>query len=132
MSDVEDVDEPLSGSSAHENAPRSRDAPNTKFASVPYPIPREPRAYEATIHFGQRLKERVPPADRNRAVRDTIRFGTLRGAADPPELARPEDVCAYFQFDGEEWTIVVGIVPEAVWGDRKHRAITIYEREGDG
>lgn len=111
--------------------------PNTKRVSVPHPIPRDPGEYQATVHFGQRLRERVPQQLRDRVVRECIERGTCRGEPNPGSIDSSRDVQQAFKFErhieGEDWIVVVGIVPEAFTEpDVKHLAITVYPvEEGD-
>ena len=108
---------------------------NTKLVAVPLEVPREPEAYRATTHFGQRLRERVPEELRDRLVRDLIEGGTLRGTTDPRNDGK-DDVHQYFAFEdrvnGRDWRLVVGVVPAAfIEPTRKHLAVTIIDVGGD-
>jgi hypothetical protein len=107
-------------------------APNTKRVSVAHPVPREPDAYRATVHFGQRLRGRVPEAQRDSVVRECIEQGELRGTT-PPADSDADDVRQYFAFEhcvnGRDWRLVVGIRPAAFRADGSdhHLAVTIME-----
>jgi len=107
---------------------------NTKLVAVPLEVPREPEAYRATTHLGQRLRERVPEELRDRLVRGLIEGGTLRGTTDPRNAGK-DDVHQYFAFEGRiegrDWRLVVGVVPAAfVEPRRKHLAVTIIDVSG--
>jgi len=107
----------------------SDQAPNTKYVQVPHEVPREPEQYRSTIHFGQRLRERVPEDSRDRVVRECITQGRVRGenARQPTD---EDDVRQFFSFerrvDDVEYRLVVGLRDEAFYDDSKqHLAITI-------
>ena len=108
--------------------------PNTKFAPVPMPVPRDPAEYRAGVHFAQRLRERVPEALRDRVVRESIEQGYCRGASPPDSIDGDGSMVQAFAFEreleGVEWTVVVGIMREAYLRDEaKHKAITVYGNE---
>ncbi|ELZ05325.1 hypothetical protein [Natrialba aegyptia] len=111
-------------------------APNTKFAPVPMPVPRDPSEFRATAHFSQRLRERVPSALRDRVVRECIESGFCRGASPPDSIDSDDQMVQAFAFDqeveGVEWTVVVGIMRDAYLRDgAKHKAITVYPGDDD-
>ena len=109
-------------------------------------VPREPDAYRPTTHFGQRLRERVPSADRNRVVRECFERGVCRGTTSARSVDRPGEVFQTFEFEarfsesalmGSEtartYALVVGVVREAFRNPRKkHRALTIVPRNDGG
>ncbi|MEF8784140.1 MAG: hypothetical protein V5A39_13490 [Haloarculaceae archaeon] len=43
---------------------------------------REPAAYQPTVHFGQRLRERVPENHRDSLVRGCLQRGRCHGLGD--------------------------------------------------
>lgn len=106
--------------------------PITKQVPVPFDVPRDPEAYRATIHFGQRLRERVPEFKRDRVVRETIHHGDQHGATPPQSVGEHDRVVQHFRIVHDSWTVVVGICPDAFRReDRKHLAMTIYEEDSD-
>ena len=102
-----------------------------------YEVPREPAAYRPTTHFGQRVRERVPAAHRDRIIRECFEHGVCRGTTPPSSLDRPGAVFQTFEFEARiligfssrAFSLVVGVVRDAFRGSAKHRALTIYEPE---
>jgi hypothetical protein len=111
----------------------SETAPNTKHVQVPHEVPRDPGGYRATVHFGQRLRERVPEDLRDVVVEKCIRRGRVHGTTDHQGV--DAEVVQFFKFVGEvgdrDWAVVVGIRGEAFYGDEKHLAVTVYEVTDD-
>ena len=118
----------------------SLEAPNAKHVVVDgetYEVPREPDAYRPTTHFGQRVRERVPAAHRDRIIRECFATGVCRGTTPPSSVDRPGAVFQTFEFEtrilignsSRVFSIVVGVVRDAFRGRGKHRALTIYEPE---
>jgi len=109
-------------------------------------VPREPDAYRPTTHFGQRLRERVPAADRDRVVRECFERGVCRGTTPTRSVDRPGEVFQTFEFEarfsesvlmGSEtartYALVVGVVREAFRvPSKKHRVLTIVRRDDGG
>ena len=109
-------------------------------------IPRDPNRFRPTTHFGQRLRERVPAADRDRVVRECFERGVCRGTTPARSVDRPGVVFQTFEFEarfsesaliGSEtartYALVVGVVREAFRNPRKkHRALTIVRRDDGG
>ena len=118
----------------------SLQTPNTKHVTVDgetYEVPREPDAYRTTTHFGQRVRERVPAAHRDRVIRECFEAGVCRGTTPPRSIDRPGAVFQTFEFEARiligdssrVFLLVVGVVRDAFRGSAKHRALTIYEPE---
>lgn len=118
-------------------------APNTKQVVVdgdPVDVPREPDAYRPTTHFGQRVRERVPAAHRDRIIRECFESGVCRGTTPASSVDRPGVAFQTFEFEARiligdssrVFSLVVGVVRDAFRGDAKHRALTIYEPEEPG
>jgi len=109
--------------------------PNTKQCPVPVEVPRDPEVYRATVHFGQRLAERVKPAvpDASRVIRECIKYGHCSGASDTNVVEEDGDWIQCFKFEAEvydlEWTLVVGMTRAGFLDDGKHDAVTIYRSE---
>jgi hypothetical protein len=112
-------------------------APNSKYVTVKFEVPREPAAYTATTHFRQRLNGRKDPELKTWILEECIEEGRLRGVGDidvrGPDL---DETTATFAFDREiwsqgthQWRVVVGIVPKAfAEDDVHHRVITAFCR----
>jgi len=104
---------------------------NTKHVTVAHAVPRDPEAYRMTTHFGQRVRERLPPEPkRGRIIRECIERGECHGESNRTD--GHEDVQQYFRFDatlyGRRWRTIVGIRPQAFKRDsERHLAITIME-----
>ena len=118
----------------------SLEAPNTKHVTVDgetYEVAREPDAYRPTTHFGQRVRERVPAAHRDRIIRECFETGVCRGTTPPRSVDQPGAVFQTFEFEARilignssrAFSLVVGVVRDAFRGSAKHRALTIYEPE---
>jgi len=108
---------------------------NTKYVTIRHEVPRDPEAYRATIHFGQRLRERVPDEKRDAVVRECIEHGECSGSS-PPRNDEHDTVRQYFAFDrsyaGRRWRMIVAIRPQAYLdADEKHLAVTIIEVDDD-
>lgn len=106
---------------------------NTKHVQISYQVPRDPEAYQATTHFGQRAKGRVPPEHRDKIIRECITKGKIRGTT-PTQACQEDGVKQYFCFEraieGSDWRVVVGIRPKAFKEDDiKHYAVTIVDVE---
>ena len=101
------------------------------LVTVPVRPPRDPAAYRATTHFQQNLRERVPELDRSELPRRIIEDGTAtrqvtdRDALDLSVGGTP--VAFTERVDGDPWTVVVALRPQAFTSDRLHRALTIYQ-----
>jgi hypothetical protein len=109
------------------------DAPNTKKITVAHEVPRDPAAYQPTIHFGQRLKERIPENHRDSIVRECLQRGRCHGVSDRKAKGH-DDVRQCFGFDLDDdlldatYRLVVGIRPTAFrQASTNHLAITIME-----
>ena len=118
----------------------SLEAPNAKHVVVDgetYEVPREPDAYRPTTHFGQRVRERVPAAHRDRIIRECFEAGVCRGTTPPRSVDRPGVAFQTFEFEARilignssrVFSLVVGVVRDAFRDRGKHRALTIYEPE---
>ena len=102
-----------------------------------YEVPREPDAYRPTTHFGQRVRERVPAAHRDRIIRECFEHGVCRGTTPPRSVDQPGAVFQTFEFEARilignssrAFLLVVGVVRDAFRGSAKHRVLTIYEPE---
>ena len=108
---------------------------NTKHEQVRYAVPRDPDAYRATVHFGQRLKDRVPEYKRDAVVRECIQRGDLFGTR-PTVDCEEDEVKQYFAFQAtvydQAWRLIVGIRPAAFKRpDTPHLAVTIMEVDDD-
>jgi hypothetical protein len=110
--------------------------PIDKRVNVPMPVPRDPAEYRATIHFGQRLRERVPAEHRDTVVETLFQRGDIYGASAPATTADEADVSQYFAFEASvedvEYRLIAGIRPAAFREpERKHLAVTIMPTGGD-
>lgn len=114
----------------------STDAPalaDGELVTVPIQPPRDPAAYRATTHFKQSLRDRVPRHDRGLLPREIIERGTPdRQVTDRDRLelddGRGTPVAFTAAINGESWTMIVALRPEAFADDdRRHRALTIYQ-----
>lgn len=106
--------------------------PNTKHVSVSVPVPREPAAYRPSVHFGQRLRERVPERLRDRVVNECIETGECRGVRPPRRDDADDEIKQHFAFEATvadgRWRLVVGIRSAALLNDdKKHLAVTVME-----
>lgn len=115
----------------------STDVPNTKYAPVPMPVPRDPSAYRPGLHFAQRLKERVPDAIQDRVIRECIEEGHLSGGSPPSEVSHDEEMVQSFKFtkkiEGVRWTVVVAILRAPYLDDSaKHKVLTVYSPDAAG
>lgn len=117
--------------------------PNVKHVMVDgdrHEVPREPDAYRPTTHFGQRARERVPSACRDRVIRECFQSGVCRGTTPTKSVDQPGEIFATFEFetrlligsDERVFSLVVGVVRDAFRGSAKHRALTIVEPEEPG
>lgn len=109
--------------------------PNTKYAPVPMPVPRDPEAYRAGLHFAQRLKDRVPDALQDRVIRECITRGYVQGTSETENIEDEEAMVQAFKFtrevEGTDWSVVVGILRKAYLKESaKHKVLTVYA-EGD-
>jgi len=114
-------------------------SPNIKHVNLSVPVPLDPSQYRPTVHFGQRLRERVPDGIQDDVIEDCIREGGCHGVSPrkcEDNIDEHEDVVQFFGFDGRlngrHWRVVVGL-REAAYLDRgrEHLAVTVYE-VGDG
>jgi hypothetical protein len=83
-------------------------------------VPRDPAAYEASIHFGQQYKFRDTP---DNVVSDCIEDGEVRDHRNPQKRIFES---RYRQLD-ERWHIIVKFRPRAYHDDGEHEAVTVYE-----
>jgi hypothetical protein len=118
------------------------DTINTKRMTVAHKVPRDPEEYRPTIHFAQRLGQRVPEHHQGDVIRELITSAECSGSS-CPSGANPEGVDHYFTFRGEvcgrEYCLVVGCRASVFKSEHpaeKHLAVTIYSpedpEEGDG
>jgi len=98
------------------------------LVTVPVAVPREPAAYRPTVHFGQRLKDRVPEHDRDALPRRLIEDGAVSRVPEHPHApdARGTLVAFIDEIAGETWTLIVSLRPGAFIRDGKHGAVSIY------
>ena len=100
------------------------------LVTVPVAPPRDPPTYRATAHFQQRLKERVPEYLRDslpgRLIKDgrVVRAGEYRPGTGP---GKGTPVAFSAEIDGETWTLVAALRPDAFARDGKHAALTVYQ-----
>ena len=113
------------------------DAPNTKQCAVPLDVPREPSQYQATMHLGQRVAERVKPAvpDTGQVIEECIRRGYCQGAREPQNVDHRDAWVQCFSFTADvydiRWRLIVGLTRAGYLGDGTHDAVTIYRLSGD-
>ena len=99
------------------------------IVTVPVAVPRDPPTYRATAHFQQRLKERVPEYLHDslpgRLIEDgrVSRAGEYRPGTGP---GKGTPVAFSAEIDGETWTLIAALRPDAFGRDGKHAALTVY------
>lgn len=105
----------------------SESSPITKQIPVAMDVPRNREEIRPTIHFTKQLRKRVPDDKQDQAVRETIKFGDHHGSYHPDGRHGDHDcVQQYFEVVGSNWTVVIGVNPDAYrTKSEKHLAITI-------
>lgn len=104
------------------------------LVEVPVAPSRDPAAYRPTVHFGQRLKDRVPEHDRDALPRRLIEEGAVSRVQDHPHATDSRGALVAFidVVAGETWTLIVSLRPCAFTREGKHGAVSIYRgRPGD-
>ena len=103
------------------------------LVEVPVAPPRDPAAYRPTVHFGQRLKDRVPEHDRDALPRRLIEDGAVHRVPDHPHTTDAQGALVAFidEIAGETWTLIVSLRPGAFTRDGKHGAVSIYRGRPD-
>ena len=100
------------------------------LVTVPVAPPREPRAYRATSHFQQRLKERVPEYLRDSLPGQLIEDGAVSRAGEYRPGTGPgkgTPVAFSDEIGGETWTLIAALRPRALTRDGTHAALTVYQ-----
>lgn len=114
----------------------SVDAPNSKQCPTPdgpKKVPRDPQAYRPTNHFYNRLKQRVPDELQDDIAARCIKHGHVSSTspAGHCEGSVWQTYAFDYEIDDTEWSVIVGIVPQAYGSEMvKHQAITIYSGGG--
>ena len=103
------------------------------LVTVPVVPPRDPAAYRPTVHFGQRLKDRVPEHDRDALPRRLIEDGAVHRVTDHPHATDAQGALVAFidEIAGETWTLIVSLRPGAFTREGKHGAVSIYRGRPD-
>jgi hypothetical protein len=99
------------------------------LVTVPVAVPREPAAYRPTVHFGQRLKDRVPEHDRDALPRRLIEDGRVNVAGEYRPGTGPgkgTPVAFSDEIGGETWTLIAALRPRALTRDGTHAVLTVY------
>ena len=98
------------------------------IVTVPVAVPRDPAAYRPTVHFAQRLKDRVPEYDRDALPRRLIEDGRVSRVPDHAHATDAQGTLVAFidEIAGETWTLIVSLRPGAFTRDGKHGAVSIY------
>ena len=101
---------------------------STDIVTVPVAPPRDPAAYHPTVHFAQRLKDRVPEYDRDALPRRLIEDGRVSRVPDHAHATDAQGTLVAFidEIAGETWTLIVSLRPGAFTRDGKHGAVSIY------
>lgn len=85
-----------------------------------HPVPRDPAAYEASVHFQQRYKFRDTPEN---VVEDCIVDGEAKRDGKKERFRLFESKYPR----NETWRIVVALRPQGYHDDGTHEAVTVYE-----
>lgn len=105
--------------------------PNTKYVQVTLEVPRDPDAYDYTLHSLEHLRYRHEPEVKDWIIDEVIEEGRCVGqnVAGGLKVEKPDDG-EVFRFEKEvwsegihDWTVVVAINPAAFVDDEQHHDV---------